>query len=112
MIKHYKNAEDQSQCFEFYLPENSLCVSGVSFVIDWRLMTAIIISVHTHTDYRHQGYATQLLKHTIQYLKRLNIESIELDDTTDHQRMPAKNIYSKLGWMYKYEWGPEMILKI
>lgn len=75
----------------------------------------------TITDFKsiesNKNYGSILLKHVINDIKNYNKKHLEkisricLDDMTERYRQ-KHNIYIKFGFIYKNNYGPEMILNL
>jgi GNAT superfamily N-acetyltransferase len=55
-----------------------------------------------------KGYGSALLARILEYMREKGFETVELDDMSDRARKPH-NIYTKFGFKYVHEYGPEMI---
>lgn len=75
--------------------------------------SASVIFLKTKKRYRNKGFASYLLKISIDYFEKKKIKEIDLDDMSDNAYRLKKNIYIKHGFHYKNEFPyPEMIMKI
>lgn len=58
-----------------------------------------------------KGYGSALLSEVIEYMRDQGYSCILLDDMSERARKPH-NIYTKFGFEYVHEYGPEMILHL
>lgn len=70
-----------------------------------------ILNLHTHPDYRNNGYASLLLKFIIQFCSQNMVRLITLDDCSDNYRKPD-NIYLEHGFKYLDDGDNRMIYLI
>jgi len=71
--------------------------------------TAIITNLYVKQEFRTKKLGTKLIKMFCEEVIFIHgCVNIELDDMSDNQRQ-ENNIYIKLGFRYKYKYGPEMV---
>lgn len=93
-----------------YISNNDSVKSYIHFVYD--LNSAHMIFLKTHNIFKNKGFASFLLKLSINYLKEKKVKKIELDDMSNHSRSP-NNIYINFGFKYINPYPePEMELKL
>jgi len=70
--------------------------------------TAIITNLYVKQEFRTKKLGTNLIKMFCEEVIKYGCVNIELDDMSNNQRQ-ENNIYIKLGFKYKYKYGPEMV---
>lgn len=102
-----------SEVVLYYFYHKELCTQEI--IISYKLLPSVIEVVYgesmTIVDLRSsvngKGYATALLVYASKEAVRRGITVINLDDCSDKWRKPY-NIYTKVGFEYVDEYGPEM----
>jgi hypothetical protein len=95
-----------------YKDINDKSFSFIQYIVDIKKKDATLIVLKTNNIYKNKGYATKLLQDSLNYLKNIKIQKIELDDMSDHS-WEDHNIYISFGFKYINEFPePEMILLI
>ena len=121
MIYHIiKKIDEYYLSISYYISINKLkykdieemCFSYVEYIIDNKKKNSTLKILKQNNKYKKKGYATKILKESLNYLKnKLNIEKIELDDMSDRSWDIYNNIYVNLGFKYINDYPePEMIL--
>lgn len=69
--------------------------------------TFLLMHLYVPPHARRRGIATLLLYHLAHRLGGDGCCRIELDDMSDRYRL-ENNVYTRAGFEYRSEWGPEM----
>lgn len=111
-----KHAMDYPPSLEVLREENHLSISdkggedlflcGV-FMEDGQSFS--LLALHVEPKHRGRGMASAMLLRLIEECTSSGVSCIGLDDMSDRARGP-RNLYTKHGFTYRYETGPEMVL--
>jgi len=103
--------DDKVECnYEDSIYEPNI-IAYIKFYVDDTTDCADINTVHVKENYRGRGYSLFLLLKTIVYLASINIDSVQLDDTSDKYRQ-EHNLYKLVGFKYIADYGAEMTAEI
>ena len=90
---------------------NPKVIASVQFYTFNDIDEATVTSVNVFEEYRGHGYGYYLLMQMAEYLTKINVQTIELQDDSDNYRQ-KNNLYTSLGFEYLADYGPEMFAKV
>ena len=102
--------DKELQTPEQLINEIELIPAFLEIVYNTRYLTAYIASIYVKEEYRHKGYATAMLKKSIENAKIYAMSRIETDEVD--VRCCKNNLFSRLGFKRVQCGSPEMALKL
>jgi hypothetical protein len=103
----YEDEESIGYIYNLMNINTNTKIGYLNIIINYNEKSSIITDFYCMDT--NKGHGSILLNFLINQMKKLQIKNITLDDMTNKYRN-LHNIYTKFGFNYIYDVGPEMIL--